>query len=53
MTMEEENKNCAFYYEICLLKLLEKMGLITKKECGGIVKIAAEDYNADVVLEPD
>ena len=48
MTTEKEIRNNAFYHEICILRLLRDIGMLTQKEYVGIVKIAAEDYNANL-----
>ena len=42
------NKNCAFYYELNLLKILLRMGYLTEKAYDGIVQIAAEDLGATI-----
>ena len=43
-----EHKNCAFYYELNLLKILLRMGYFTEKAYNGIVQIAAEDLGATI-----
>lgn len=48
MTTEKEIRNNAFYHEVCILRLLRDIGMLTQKEYAGIVKIAAEDYNANL-----
>ena len=48
MTTEKEIRNNAFYQEICILRLLRNIGMLTQKEFADIVKIAAEDYNANL-----
>lgn len=47
------NKNCTFYYELNLLKILLRMGHLTKKAYKGIVQIAAEDLGATLYFTPD
>ena len=41
-----EDKNCSFYYELCLLKALVKAGYLSEEACAGIAQIAAEDLGA-------
>ncbi len=48
ITTEKEIRNNAFYHEICIFRLLKDIGLLTQKEYAGIVKIAAEGYNANL-----
>ena len=48
MTTEKEIRNSAFYHEVCILRLLWDIGMLTQKEFSGIVKIAAEDCNANL-----
>lgn len=48
---EKEKSNNAFYYEVCMLKLLADMGYFNEKDLNGIVKIASEDYQASLVLD--
>lgn len=48
---EKEKSNNAFYYEVCMLKLLDDMGYLNEKDLNGIVKIASEDYQASLVLD--
>ena len=48
MPTKKEIRNNAFYHEVCILRLLRDIGMLTQKEYAGIVKIAAEDYNADL-----
>lgn len=47
----EITKNNAFFYEVCMLNFLVRIGCLTEKEKVGIMKIAAEDYNATLFLE--
>lgn len=48
---EKETKNNAYYKEICILKLLARMGYISESDLPGIMKIAEEDYGASLVLD--
>lgn len=48
---EKEKSNNAFYYEVCMLKLLADMEYLNGKDLTGIVKIASEDYQASLVLD--
>lgn len=48
---EKEKSNNAFYYEVCMLKLLADMGYLNEKDLTGIVKIASEDYGASLILD--
>lgn len=50
MTTKKEIRNNAFYHEICLLRLLRDIGMLTQKEFEGVVKIAAEDYKASIKI---
>lgn len=47
----EKAKNSAYFYEACILNLLARMGYLTEKERIGIIKIAAEDYEATIIIE--
>ncbi len=52
MNISEKTKsNSAFYYEVCMLKLLSDMGYLNEKDLKGIVKIASDDYGASLVLD--
>lgn len=51
ITSEKTKSNSAFYYEVCVLKLLSNMGYLNEKDLNGIVKIASEDYRASLVLD--
>ena len=51
MMAEKAKADNAFYYEICLLRLLGQMGYLDEKALCGIVKIAAEDYGSSLVLD--
>lgn len=52
MIITENGKaNNAFYYEVCMLKLLSNMGYLNEKDLNGIIKIASEDYGASLVLD--
>lgn len=46
-----EIKNNAFYYEICLLRILAEMGYLDNKAVDGIAKIAEEDYKATIIVD--
>ena len=50
MTKENQSVNSAFYQEVCILRLLAQMGYLDKKAFQGIVRIAAEDSGATLVL---
>lgn len=48
-----EKQNSAFYREICILRILVKMGYIDEKALPHIIDITADDYNSDLVIEQD
>lgn len=48
---EKTKSNSAFYYEVCMLKLLSDMGYLNEKNLNGIIKIASDDYGASLVLD--
>ncbi len=48
---EKAESNSAFYYELCMLKLLFDMGYLNEKDIKGIVKIASADYESTLVLD--
>ncbi len=48
---EKAKSNSAFYYEVCMLRLLSDMGYLNEKDLKGIVKIASDDYGASLVLD--
>lgn len=48
---EKTKSNSAFYYEVCMLKLLSDMGYLNEKDLNGIIKIASEDYGASLILD--
>ena len=48
---EKAKSNSAFYYEVCMLKILSAMGYLNEKDLNGIIKIASEDYGASLILE--
>lgn len=48
---EKTKSNNAFYYEVCMLKLLSDMRYLNEKDLKGIVKIASDDYGASLVLD--
>lgn len=48
---EKAKSNSAFYYEVCMLKILSAMGYLNEKDLNGIIKIASEDYGASLVLD--
>ena len=48
-----KTRNSAFYREICILRILVKMGYIDEKALPHIIDIAADDYNSDLVIEQD
>ena len=47
---EKHNCNNAYYFEICILQSLVHMGYISKKDYNIIAEIAAEDYEATLLL---
>ena len=47
----EKTRNSAFYREICILRILVKMGYIDKKALPHIIDIAAKDYNSDLIID--
>ncbi len=49
-TEKTKSSDSAFYYEVCMLKMLQKMGLISQKEFDGILKTAEEDYHSDIQI---
>lgn len=48
---EKAKSNNAFYYEVCMLKLLSDMGYLNEKDLNAIIKIASDDYGASLVLD--
>lgn len=46
-----EKQNSAFYYEVCILRILVRMGYINKESLPHIIKIAADDYNSDLLID--
>ena len=50
MTKDRQSVNNAFYQEVCILRLLAKMGYLDEKAFRGIVQIAAEDCGATLIL---
>lgn len=48
---EKAKSNSAFYYEVCMLKILSAMGYLNEKDLNGIIKIASDDYGASLVLD--
>ena len=46
-----KTRNSAFYREICILRILVKMGYIDKKALPHIIDIAAKDYNSDLIID--
>lgn len=48
---EKVKSNSAFYYEVCMLKILSAMGYLNEKDLNGIIKIASEDYGASLILD--
>lgn len=52
MNISEKTKsNSAFYYEVCMLKILSDMGYLNEKDLNGIIKIASDDYGVSLVLD--
>lgn len=50
MMTEKRNVNCAYYQEVCILRLLAQMGYLDEKVFQSIVQIAAEDSGATLIL---
>lgn len=48
---EKAKSNSAFYYEVCMLKILSAMGYLNEQDLNGIIKIASEDYGASLILD--
>lgn len=48
---KKEKSNSAFYYEVCMLRLLADMGYLNENDLNEIVKIASEDYKASLILD--
>ncbi len=48
---EKTKSNSAFYYEVCMLKLLSDMRYLNEKDLNAIIRIASEDYGASLVLD--
>lgn len=48
---EKAKSNSAFYYEVCMLRLLYNMGYLNEQDLNGIIKIASEDYGASLILD--
>ena len=46
-----KTRNSAFYREICILRILVKMGYIDKQTLPHIIDIAAKDYNSDLIID--
>ena len=44
-------RNSAFYREICILRIVVKMGYIDKKALPYIIDIAAKDYKSDLIVD--
>ena len=51
MNSQKDVNNCAFYREVCLLRLLAKMGYLDQHGFESILHIALEDYGATLVLD--
>lgn len=50
MTKENQSVNSAFYQEVYILRLLAQMGYLNEKAFQSIVRIAAEDSGAILIL---
>lgn len=50
MTKDSQSVNNAFYQEVCILRLLAKMGYLDEKAFRGIAQIAVEDSGATLIL---
>lgn len=48
---EKQKTDSAFYHEVCLLRLLARMGYLDDQTLRGVVEIAAEDYGSPLVLD--
>lgn len=51
MNEEKTINNAAYYWEVCVLHHMLKIGLINHTEYDGICQIAAQDYEATLTLE--
>ena len=47
---EKQNCNNAYYFEICILQSLVHMVYISEKDYNSIAEIAADDYEATLLL---
>lgn len=46
-----DSRNCAFYRELCLLRLLHRMGYLDEAALNGIAKIAAEEFQSTLIVD--
>ncbi len=46
-----DSRNCAFYRELCLLRLLHRMGYLDECALNGIAKIAAEEFQSTLIVD--
>ena len=51
VTTEMKKADSAFYREVCLLRILAKMGYLDHKALKDIAQIAAVDYGSSLVLD--
>lgn len=51
ITTEKKNLDSAFYYEVCVLRILEQMGYLDHEALTSITLIAAEDYGSNIVID--
>ena len=52
MKIYEKPKNdSAFYYEVCMLRMLASMGYLNEEELNGIIRIAAEDFGSALFMD--
>lgn len=50
MNNDIAKRNASFYWEFCFLRRLLSIGLIDQKDFEGICHIAAEDYEATLLV---
>lgn len=43
--------NSAFYYEVCMLRTLARMGYLDSNELNGVIQIAVKDYGTNLLME--
>lgn len=47
---EKQSCNNAYYFEVCILRLLSQMNYISETALKNISEIAAEDYGSTLLL---